>query len=144
VNREINISNNLLNNTANIFNQIISNPEYETEMNPCYMTLQDNNNNNNNQKNQNYEYVGFESSRNEHKLKALQQKIEEKIRQEYESKIYEKERELSEKTKQEFEEAMKKLKMELEKNLEEEKHKMESELEKKWEENYEGLIVECK
>jgi hypothetical protein len=83
-------------------------------------------------------------NKNEYKFKRLQEKIEEKLRDEYEQQITKKQREIESKAKVEFQDAMSKLKSELEKNLEEEKIRMEEELQRKWQEKYEDLLVDCK
>lgn len=83
-------------------------------------------------------------NKNEYKFKRLQEKIEEKLRGEYEQEITKKQKEIESKAKEEFKDAMGKLKTELEKNLEEEKSRMEDELQRKWQEKYEDLLVDCK
>jgi hypothetical protein len=83
------------------------------------------------------------------KIKALdsidvQEKIEEKVRQEYEALMKEKEKDIENKVKKDFEEAINKLKGELQSSLLEEKKRLEIELAKKWEDQYDNLVIECK
>ena len=82
--------------------------------------------------------------KNDFKLKKLQEKIEEKLKQEYEQKIKKKEKEIEMRTKSEFEDAISNLKDQLQKNLESEKEKLESDLQRKWDEKYQELLIDCK
>jgi hypothetical protein len=84
------------------------------------------------------------NSKNEYKLKRLQEKIEEKLRTEYNSKVKQKEKEIESKAKTEFEEAMLNYKSQLEHNMENDKEKMENDIRKKWEDKYDELITDCK
>jgi hypothetical protein len=82
--------------------------------------------------------------RNEYKINKLQEKIETKLRQEYEGVLKMREKEVETKTREELQATIDDLKSQLEVDLEEERKRLEIAMELKWEEKYESIVIECK
>ncbi len=147
-----------LNNKVNTTNHLISNPDSRLGLNTQNNKINENikesknntiitNNNNiilSDSTETSKDYITIEEPKTKIRIQALKNQIEEKLREEFDNKIKEKEKEIADKTKLDFEEALKKLKIELEKNLDLQRKQNEKDMLKDWESKYENIVLECK